>query len=900
MTDLIFDDELSHEVKQLVQSGNHAQAAKKLLDSGYPARAGALFEKIFDYDNAFAAYQTVGDLASALRVAIAQQIPDRIQSIVETAIERRETALLLAPLQKAGRDYELGILHEARLDYALAAASFQRAMRLDRAADCALSLGDLRQAGVLLEKHLEQNAHDADATAKLGAVLSRFSRHDDAIRLLQQAVRLTKPAEQHDMLCRVSPTMALCFVGLGYEEAARTTLLRWAAAAIQAGKPAPPDTVEKLLASGYGQAMAFFLSGSSSTLDGESGVNHFAGDMRLAGRYILGEPLGGGGIGQTFRAYDAFLDQPVVVRIFGAQAMQSESIALFARDARAVQSLGHAAVVPLVEMNLSHGFAVSVFTDWPSLEQKLRNPNSATSTSNTNLANQTSNALWLLSSMRMVLDLLAESHRIGVVHGGLKPTNVFVGTASVRVADFGAHHLMALRSTETGSFASMWPYQSPAQLLGADATVSDDLYAVAAMLYRALVGVPPFTAAEANRQQLPPLASSRNPDIPAAWDVFLQKALHPDVKERFQDAASLRIAMPDLPSSFVLPSATTRLRARVAEVNRNSTYANAYADMYADTRIDLHPTNPADLADLADLADHTDLVENTDFAGHPAAHSSEYTTSSGMSSGMQSQQNNKERYQRGALVDRPTPHTKILEARDVLLSRDVYILETADIAFLEALRRCSPILRGMQHVYDVHVDEQWAVLSRDHIVKKGSLLDETAAQEIWMVPQGLMRDLSAVAEALEKMHAADVAFGGFAVERMQGLVGPQLQIVPGLPLLADAASIRSVDAVQADWQSFCVAAWRYFTEGAQKNLSSAQQQSPNSVVPHVQSVRRDMLIYLADHQLIDDVDALVGLLQPDQSGLSWSLFFATLAQELSVRNRARLSRMLGALGKRRY
>src|SRR5262249_27963980 len=128
--------------------------------------------------------------------------------------------------------------------------------------------------------------------------------------------------------------------------------------------------------------------------------------LLLAGRYLLGEPLGGGGVGQVFRAFDAFADRPVAVNSFGAQGLSSDAMQGYAGEARAFAGLAHRAVAALVELNMAQGFVVTELVQAPTLEERLRTGG---------------DGAWLVPAARALLDLLGACHRIGLVHGGLKP-----------------------------------------------------------------------------------------------------------------------------------------------------------------------------------------------------------------------------------------------------------------------------------------------------------------------------------------------------------------------------------------------------------------------------------------------------------------------------------------------
>ena len=96
-----------------------------------------------------------------------------------------------------------------------------------------------------------------------------------------------------------------------------------------------------------------------------------------------------------------------------------------------------------------------------------------------------------------VLDALAAAHAEGIVHRDVKPANVLVGTP-VKLADFG---IAALRDesglTQPGMVVGSPSYMAPEQASAGEVSAAADLWALGALLYFAVEGVPPFASGSA-------------------------------------------------------------------------------------------------------------------------------------------------------------------------------------------------------------------------------------------------------------------------------------------------------------------------------------------------------------------------------------------------------------------
>jgi hypothetical protein len=215
-------------------------------------------------------------------------------------------------------------------------------------------------------------------------------------------------------------------------------------------------------------------------------------DRRLvAGRYVLGGPLGRGGMGTVWRADDVLLGRAVAVKEVelpagpsgaGQPGLRERAL----REARTAARLNHPGVVTLHDVVEADGrlLLVMELVEAPTLRDLVERsgPLAPAAAARVGLA---------------LLEALAAAHRAGIVHHDVKPANVMVAAdGRVKLADFGIASLQEdTQRTLGGAGAAVFgslPYMAPEQAGGRGAGPAADLWALGATLWFAVEGAAPF------------------------------------------------------------------------------------------------------------------------------------------------------------------------------------------------------------------------------------------------------------------------------------------------------------------------------------------------------------------------------------------------------------------------
>jgi serine/threonine protein kinase len=254
------------------------------------------------------------------------------------------------------------------------------------------------------------------------------------------------------------------------------------------------------------------------------------------GNYVRVAPLGSGGMGCVFRAWDLRLGRWAALK-FPIRPEQSKDRAWFDREARLAASLSHPNVAAVYETGDSpRGPWIAMqFVDGVTLES-IRDP------------------LPPERAARLIRDAAAAvgaAHRQGIVHRDLKPANLMVDVSDrVFVLDFGLARNFAEESVGfSGStlLVGTPEYMPPEQIQGRlrDLGPATDVYALGASLFRILAGRPPHVAegrgallVKVLQEEPPPLRRLR-PEVPRDLETIVLRSLDKRPQDRYADAAEL-------------------------------------------------------------------------------------------------------------------------------------------------------------------------------------------------------------------------------------------------------------------------------------------------------------------------------------------------------------------------
>ncbi|WP_437600384.1 serine/threonine-protein kinase [Sorangium sp. So ce590] len=274
---------------------------------------------------------------------------------------------------------------------------------------------------------------------------------------------------------------------------------------------------------------------------------------RELGSYRLVERLGGGGMGEVWRAKHRMLARPAAVKLIRPEAFQGEAAssgnakARFEREAQATAALRSPHTIDIFDFGVAHDgsfYYVMELLDGMDLDTlvKLDGPQPPAR---------------VVHLLRQVCHSLHEAHKAFLVHRDIKPANLFLCRYGadldfMKVLDFG---LVAERRkdaapstlTADNAITGTPAFMAPEVVLG-DRPVDGrtDIYALGCVAYWLLTGALVFEAETAMKTVLlhateVPVAPSKRAarPIPPALDRLVLDCLEKDPARRPQSAREL-------------------------------------------------------------------------------------------------------------------------------------------------------------------------------------------------------------------------------------------------------------------------------------------------------------------------------------------------------------------------
>ncbi|MFA5139615.1 MAG: protein kinase [Elusimicrobiota bacterium] len=244
----------------------------------------------------------------------------------------------------------------------------------------------------------------------------------------------------------------------------------------------------------------------------------------LSGSYQVVRRIGAGGMGEVYEALDTALNRRVAIKKLRDEIRSSpRERERFLRMAKTVAALHHPNIVDIYSV-LEDGpdaYLVFEFVDGKTVDELLRSRGRLS----------LNDALGVASGVVAAIEY-AQSK--GVLHGGLKPSNIMIGRDRVvKVMDFG----LAQEAKEF--MGGSTPYTAPEQGQGMSCRASD-VYSLAACLYEMLSGRPPSEGNGAG-----PLSACVD-GLPTGLDAVLARGLDPEPAKRWPSTAELYSALKSL------------------------------------------------------------------------------------------------------------------------------------------------------------------------------------------------------------------------------------------------------------------------------------------------------------------------------------------------------------------
>ncbi|MFO0742072.1 MAG: protein kinase [Labilithrix sp.] len=259
----------------------------------------------------------------------------------------------------------------------------------------------------------------------------------------------------------------------------------------------------------------------------------------IAGRYVVEEVIGEGGMATVYRARHKITDRQVAVKVMNPM-LATDAIVRerFRREARSAQRLTHPNIIEIFDQGDTEdgtSFMVMELLQGESLAPVIaRGPLDVDRA---------------LHIMIQIARGVARAHDLEIIHRDIKPENIFLvrredGSDLVKVLDFGiAKSRQDSRLTTQGELFGTPQYMAPERITGKDSGGgASDIYALGVVFFEMLTGELPFTAPDVatffikHMEETPRGVRTLNNRVPEKLEDLVRRMLAKSASDRPVDA----------------------------------------------------------------------------------------------------------------------------------------------------------------------------------------------------------------------------------------------------------------------------------------------------------------------------------------------------------------------------
>jgi len=261
---------------------------------------------------------------------------------------------------------------------------------------------------------------------------------------------------------------------------------------------------------------------------------------KTLGRYRILNEVGRGATAFVYKAYDPQLDRFLAIKVLRPDlALDKDYREAFLKEARLAAQLTHPGIVTIFDVGVADNkpYIGMELLEGATLEQILT----------------TQGKLNLRTVLAMAIQLgkaLSYAHKQGVVHRDIKPGNIVVlkDKKTVKLTDFGIAQIdenLGKVGKKSDKVLGTPEYMAPEQVLGQAIDSRSDLYSFGVLIFRMLMGLPPFISDDLGElfkqivKNNPPRLHIEEDKVKDDLNDLVRKLLRKQPAKRFDNAAKL-------------------------------------------------------------------------------------------------------------------------------------------------------------------------------------------------------------------------------------------------------------------------------------------------------------------------------------------------------------------------